>query len=111
MVGLNHKISKHIRLTPKGAVHDAPFEVVQFRHGPDGGEGLQGPQEPFLQKDLDQAGLRHPGPGQRWQRQRGTHRTLTVGRHTNIAIIRQESPVHCRCLTADYLNITLREPL
>lgn len=73
---------RDISLTSERAVHDVPFEAVQFRHRPDGGEGLQRPQKPLLQKNLDQAGLCHPGPWQRRQRQRGTDRTLTVKKPT-----------------------------
>lgn len=35
-------------LTYEGAVHDLPLEAVKFSSGSDGGEGLQGPQEPLF---------------------------------------------------------------
>lgn len=74
---MNHADS----LTSERAVHQLSFEAVEFGHGANGGQRLQGPQEPLLQKGLHQSSPGPLGPGQGRTRQGQDHRTLADTRN------------------------------
>lgn len=67
-------------LTKKGPVHDLPLEAVKFGSGSNGGEALQGLEEPLFQKDGHQTGLGHAAPAQRREWHGRRRRTLAGGK-------------------------------